>query len=210
MEKIQTLVNAILGAAVVALFVLFFMYRPQSPKASEAPQEAVAQGELLPIAIINTDSILKHYTLAVEASEKLMSRYEESTVKLDTKAKSLQGEVETFQRDVVDFQRKLEANAFLSRERAESEQARLQKKEQQLMAKQQDLENLRQKLSADFMQEQANLTQQLQDSVQAYLREYNADGRYHLVLNDAVLMNKVAGYDITNEVIDALNARYKK
>ena len=60
------------------------------------------------------------------------------------------------------------------------------------------------------MEEQAALTQQLQDSVQAYLREYNADGHYHLVLNDAVLMNKVAGYDITNDVIDALNARYKK
>ena len=208
MNKIQTVVNVILGACVIALFVLVFVNRPKAPKSVQT--EVVAQGELLPIAIINTDSILKHYTLAVESSEKLMSRYEESTVKLDTKAKSLQKEVETFQRDVVDFQRKVEANAFLSRERAESEQARLQKKEQQLMAKQQDLENLRQKLSADFMQEQANLTQQLQDSVQAYLREFNADGRYHLVLNDAVLMNKVAGYDITDDVIEALNARYKK
>lgn len=209
MNKISIIVDSILAAAVVALFILFFTATPGAKK-KPAVQEIQASGELMPIAVINTDSILKHYTLAVEASEKLMSRYEESTVKLDTKAKSLQGEVETFQRDVVDFQRKLEANAFLSRERAESEQARLQKKEQQLMAKQQDLENLRQKLSADFMQEQADLTQQLQDSVQAYLREYNADGRYHLVLNDAVLMNKVAGYDITNEVIDALNARYKK
>ena len=208
MNKIQVLVNGVLGAAVVALFVLFFVNRPKVPKAAQT--EVVAQGELLPIAVINTDSILKHYTLAVESSEKLMSRYEESTVKLDTKAKSLQKEVDTFQRDVLDFQRKVEANAFLSRERAESEQARLQKKEQQLMAKQQDLENLRQKLSADFMQEQAALTQQLQDSVQAYLREFNADGRYHLVLIDAVMMNKVAGYDITDDVIEALNARYKK
>ena len=60
------------------------------------------------------------------------------------------------------------------------------------------------------MNEQAALTQQLQDSVQAYLQEFNADGRYHLVLNDAVLLNKVAGYDITDEVIEALNARYQK
>ena len=207
MNKISIIVESVLAACVVALFVLFFVSRPKSPK---AVQEVQAQGELMPIAVINTDSILKHYTLAVEASDKLMNRYEESTVKLDTKAKSLQKEYETFQRDVMDFQKKIEANAFLSRERAESEQNRLQKKEQQLLAKQQDLENLRQKLSADFMEEQAALTQQLQDSVQAYLREYNADGHYHLVLNDAVLMNKVAGYDITNDVIDALNARYTK
>lgn len=208
MNKITIIVESILAAAVVALFVLFFTVNPHARKVNN--DEIVASGELLPIAIINTDSILKHYTLAEEASDKLMASYEESTVKLDTKAKSLQKEVETFQKDVIDFQRKVEANAFLSRERAESEQRKLQNKEQQLMAKQQDLENLRQKLSADFMNEQAALTQQLQDSVQAYLREFNADGRYHLVLNDAVLMNKVAGYDITNEVIEALNARYQK
>jgi len=208
MNKIAIIVDSILAAGIVALFVLFFTATPGAKK--PVKQEVQAAGELMPIAIINTDSILQHYALAKEATDKLMNRYEESTVKLDTKAKSLQKEVETFQRDVMDFQRKVEANAFLSRERAESEQAKLQNKEQQLMAKQQDLENLRQKLSADFMEEQAALTQQLQDSVQAYLREYNADGRYHLVLNDAVLMNKVAGYDITEEVIEALNARYKK
>lgn len=208
MNKITIIIESILAAAVVALFVLFFTVNPHVKKVNH--DEIVASGELMPIAIINTDSILKHYTLAEEASDKLMARYEESTVKLDTKAKSLQKEVETFQKDVIDFQRKVEANAFLSRERAESEQARLQKKEQQLMAKQQDLENLRQKLSADFMDEQAALTQQLQDSIQAYLREFNADGRYHLVVNDAILLNKVAGYDITDEVIEGLNARYQK
>ena len=131
-------------------------------------------------------------------------------VKLDTKAKAFQKEYETFQQDVLNFQKKVEAGAFLSRERAESEQSRLQKKEQQLMAKQQDLENLRQQLSADFMNQQAALTKQLQDSVQAYLREYNADGHLHVIFNDAVLMNKVAGYDITDEVIEGLNARYQK
>ena len=131
-------------------------------------------------------------------------------VKLDTKAKAFQKEYETFQQDVINFQKKVEAGAFLSRERAESEQARLQKKEQQLMAKQQELENLRQQLSSDFMNQQAALTQQLQDSVQACLRDMNADGHYHLILNDAVLLNKTAGYDITDEVIEALNARYTK
>lgn len=208
MNKISIIVDSVLCAAVVALFVMFFVAMPKSKK--PVNQDVEASGELLPIAVVNTDSILKHYTLAVEASDKLMAQYEESTVKLDTKAKALQKEYETFQRDVMDFQRKVEANAFLSRERAESEQSRLQKKEQQLMSKQQDLENLRQKLSSDFMNEQADLTQQLQDSVQQYLREYNADGHLHLILNEAVLMNKVAGYDITDEVIEGLNARYKK
>ena len=207
MNKISIIVESILAAGVVALFILFFTVNPWAKKTGEAVE---AQGELLPIAIVNTDSILKHYTLAVESTEKLQNQYEESMVKLDTKAKAFQKEYETFQQDVLNFQKKVEAGAFLSRERAESEQARLQKKEQQLMAKQQDLENLRQQLSNDFMTQQAELTQQLQDSLQAYLRDMNADGHYHLILNDAVLLNKTAGYDITDEVIEALNARHAK
>ena len=204
----QTIINACLAICVVALFILVFVFMPRTKK--PAVQEVEAAGELLPIAIINTDSILQNYTLAVEANDRLMSQYEESVLKLDTKAKTLQKEAETFQQDELNFQKKVEIGAFLSRERAESEQAKLQKKEQQLMAKQQDLENLRQKLSNDFMNQQAALTQQLQDSVQAYLRELNSDGHYHLILNDAVVMNKVAGYDITEDVIEALNARYSK
>lgn len=208
MNKVNFIIDSILGAAIVALLVLFLVYLPKGNK--PATNEVVAQGELLPIAVVNTDSILKHYTLAVESSEKLQAQYEESMVKLDGKAKSFQKEYETFQQDVLNFQKKLEANAFLSRERAESEQQRLQKKEQQLLAKQQELENLRQKLSNDFMTQQAELTQQLQDSLQLFLRDYNADGHLHLIINDAVILNKVAGYDVTEDVIEGLNARYRK
>ncbi len=206
MNKIQIIVSSVLAACVVALFVLVFVFQFGGKKAPELVQV----DEVLPIAIVNTDSILKHYTLAVESTEQLMTSYENSTVKLDNQARAFQKEYETFQRDVMDFQRKVEANAFLSRERAESEQKRLQTKEQQLLKKQQDLEALRQKLSSDFMEQQNVLNKQLADSVQQYLREYNADGRFHLIVNDAVVMNKVAGYDITDEVIEGLNARYTK
>ena len=206
MNKIQIIVSSVLAACVVALFVLVFVFQFGGKKAPELVQV----DEVLPIAIVNTDSILKHYTLAVESTEQLMTSYENSTVKLDNQARAFQKEYETFQRDVMDFQRKVEANAFLSRERAESEQKRLQTKEQQLLKKQQDLEALRQKLSNDFMEQQNVLNKQLADSVQQYLREYNADGRFHLIVNDAVVMNKVAGYDITDEVIEGLNARYTK
>ena len=207
MNKIQIIINSVLAAAVVALFVVFFTVNPHAKRVNK--DEVVVDTELLPIAVINTDSILQHYTLAVQATEKLMAQYEESTVQLDSKARAFQKEYETFQKDVADFQRKLEANAFLSRERAESEQRRLQNKEQQLIKKQQDLENLRQKLSADFVEQQQTLNAQLADSIHQFLREYNADGHLHLILNDAVLMNKVAGYDITDEVIEELNKRCK-
>ena len=102
MNKISIIVESILAAGVVALFILFFTVNPWAKKAGEAVE---AQGELLPIAVVNTDSILKHYTLAVESSDKLQAQYEESMVKLDTKAKAFQKEYETFQQDVINFQK---------------------------------------------------------------------------------------------------------
>jgi outer membrane protein len=205
MNKITIIVESILAAAVVALFVLFFTATPQAKKADS--REIIAEGELLPIAIINTDSILKHYTLAVEASEKLMSRYEESTVKLDTKAKSLQGEVETFQRDVVDFQRKLEANAFLSRERAESEQARLQKL-------QQDIDGLQARLSNSLQEEYQKEMNALTDTIRNFAAAYAKEKGYDFVLcKSSGIDNVLYGapqYDVTDEVVKALNKRYAK
>ena len=93
-QLVQNVINSVLVTAVIALFVIFFTVKPGVLK--PATQEVQAAGELMPIAVVNTDSILKHYTLAVEASDKLMTQYEESMVKLDTKAKALQKEAETF------------------------------------------------------------------------------------------------------------------
>jgi len=207
MNKIQTIINAVLAAAVVALFILVFV--PRKPK-TISPEEVLVSGEHMPIAFVNSDSILAHYTFAIEADEKLNTTYEESSLRMDDKARAFQREYETFQREAADFQHKVEAGAFLSQQRAESEQARLQQKQERLLQQQQELETLQAQLRDDFMQQQQDLTAQLQDSVQSFLREYNSDGRYHLIVNDAIVLNKVGGYDITNEVIEGLNARYNK
>lgn len=211
-ETIQNVVNSVLVTAVVALFVLHFTSGSKSEAQTEENNVAEIQpiGDLLPIAVVNTDSIFQHYTLAVESSEQWMSQYENSLVQLDSKATAFQKEYETFQKDVADFQRKVDAGAFLTQERMQSEANKLQTKEQQLMNKQQELENFRQKASADLVANQEALAKQLQDSVQAFLNVYNADGHLHLIVNDAAFLNKVAGYDITEEVIEGLNARYKK
>jgi outer membrane protein len=153
----------------------------------------------MPIAYLNTDSLLVNYIFAQEASEKLMKKQEDARLKLNTKARSLQSEM-------ADFQRKLENNAFLSRERAEKEQQRLVKK-------QQELQELEAKLTEDIMLENQKLNMQLADTLTNFLKEFNADGRYHVILSnnakDNVLM-ATDTYNITNEVIDQLNTRYAK
>jgi outer membrane protein len=197
MNKIQSVVNLVLAAAVIVLFVLHFTSRPAA--AGGGAETAVVQEGNLPLAYLNVDSLLLQYTFAQEAQETLMSKQEDARLKLNTKLRTLQ-------KEMADFQQKYENHAFLSAERAQSEYQRLQKK-------QQDLEELENKLTQDIMLENQKLNLQLADSLTAYLEVFNADGRFHVILSnnakDNILMAN-EGYDITNQVIDGLNARYKK
>ena len=193
MNKIQILINVILVAAIAALFVIF--YSGKTPATSEPL--AAEQTDVMPVAYLNVDSLLMNYTFAQEASDKLMSKQEDARVKMNTKLR-------TFQNEVADFQRKLENNAFMSRERAEKEQQRLAKKEQ-------ELQELEAKLTQDIMIENQKLNQQLADSLNNFLQIFNADGRYHVILSNTAKDNVLMAseqYDITNEVVNGLNARY--
>jgi outer membrane protein len=195
MNKVQILINVVLVAAVVALFVIVL----GGKKKCDTPAVALENTEAMPIAYLNVDSLLVNYTFAQEANEKLMKKQEDARLKLNTKARTLQNEM-------ADFQRKLENNAFLSRERAEKEQ-------QRLLQKQQELQELEAKLTEDIMIENQKLNMQLADTLTNFLKEFNADGRYHVILSnnakDNVLM-AAESYNITNEVINALNTRYGK
>ena len=195
MNKVQIVINVVLVAAVAALFVIVLSGKKQG----ETPTAAVEQSEVLPIAYLNTDSLLVNYVFAQEANEKLMKKQEDARLKLNTKARTLQNEM-------ADFQRKLENNALLSRERAEKEQ-------QRLIKKQQELQELEAKLTEDIMIENQKLNIQLADTLTNFLQEFNADGRYHVILSnsakDNVLM-AAESYNITSEVIKQLNARYGK
>lgn len=194
-NKLQISINCLLGIAVAALFILVF--KLQHPAAApEAPAAAEPNGPL-PVAYVNLDSILQGYTFALEAQDKLMTRQENARMELNQKARTLQNEM-------VDFQKKLENNAFLSRQRAESEQ-------QRILKKQQDLENREAQLTQEILQENQQLQAQLADTILSYLKELNAEGRYQMIFSnnakDNILLS-VEGYDITAEVVSALNARY--
>ena len=101
----QTILNVVLVAAVVALFVM--NYGKDAKKASVAEGEVAAVSAKLPVAYLNIDSLLSNYQFAQEANEKLMTKQEDARLKLNTKLRTLQNEM-------ADFQRKLDNGAFLS------------------------------------------------------------------------------------------------
>ena len=152
----------------------------------------------LTIAYINTDSLLFNYAYAIKLNDDLMSKSETSRANFNQKAR-------VFQQDAMEFQRKVQNNGFLSMDRAQKEQQRLAKVEQ-------DLQELNEKLSNEIAQEQARMSQELHDTLANFLNSY-AEGRYKLILNTSMINNTVLysapGIDITAEVTEQLNQRYK-
>lgn len=154
----------------------------------------------LAIGVINTDSVLEKYQFAIDAKEKMMKKAEDARLSLNTKGQQLQ-------KEMMDFQSKIDNNAFLSRERAEQEASRLQRK-------QGELEQHGAKLESDFMAEQQKLSLQLKDSISKAIAEINHDGRFAMILTTSSLTDNVLyadkSLDITGEVIELLNKRFKK
>lgn len=199
MNKTSIIIDSILGVAVVVLFVLFFTGKNTCHNAAPVAADGAAVAAELPIAYINLDSLLENYVFAIQANDQLMAKQEDARLKLNTRARNLQNKA-------AEFQRKLDNNAFLSRERAESEANKIQQE-------QAELQELEAKLTQEIMLQNQDLNLQLADSLTGFLKEFNADGRYQMILSntgkDNVIMAADA-LDITAEVIDGMNARCKK
>lgn len=153
--------------------------------------------DLLPIAYVNVDSLLQNYNYASDLTERIVKKQE------DYRA-SINQEMNKLRTEAADFQRKLENNAFLTRERAEQENQRLMNKEQELRAN-------AQKKEQELATEQLALNEQLRDTIVSQLTTYNKDKGYQFIfsnsMGDNILLANPA-YDITAELLEILNKSY--
>jgi len=196
MKNVSLIINAILAIAVIILFWLVLGTKSNTTAKQLISGKGTATVGKLPIAYINVDSLLLHYQFAKDANESLTKKQEDSRLTINTRARQLQAEG-------AEFQRKLENNAFLSRERAEQEQLRLQ-------GKQRELQELDGKLSQQLLQIQQKMSEELRDTINKFMKEYNKDNKYEIIIsntsNDNVLY-AAKYYDITAEVTKLLNER---
>jgi outer membrane protein len=110
---------------------------------------------------------------------------------------------QALQAAAANFQQKLQQNAY-TQEQAQAIQAGLQKQNN-------DLQALNQRLSAEFQTETDKYNAALRDSIQHFLKVYNKDKKYSMILSKAGdnLLYADKALDITNEVIAGLNKAYK-
>ncbi len=173
--------------------------QPENIPTRSVSDSTVIQG-MLPIAFVNTDSLLLNYEFAKKEEERLKRKQEDSKLSLTQK-------YSLFEKDAIDFQQKLQKGVYSTQQRAQDEEARL-------MKKQQELKDLELRMGNELMSDQEKISKQLKDTLDLVLKIYNTDKKYQLILSNNAMVNTVLlaedGYDITDDIIKLMNARYLK
>lgn len=181
----------------LAIAVMMVSCNNASSKMDEQPATADSSASGLKIAYVEVDSLMTQYDFAKDYSVTLQKKSNNARNTLTQKGNALQAAVNN-------FQQKLNNNGFTSREQAASQQAAIERQ-------QRDLQELQARLENELASETAKFNEALRDSLQNFLSAYNKDKQFDLILSkagDNILMaNKK--YDITSDVINGLNKRYK-
>jgi len=200
MKHTNTIVNIVLAISIIVLYILHFCGQ-ESCKSSGKVSQSIGTSKIvqMPVAYINIDSLLLNYTYSKDLNEVLIRKRENAQATLTQKARQLDTEMQ-------EFQRKHENNAFLSEQSFKSQQ-------QALVKKQQDLQALEENLTQGLMKEQQKMNEQLRDSIYKFLQTYNKNKKYQMIISNTMndnIMVADPSYNITNEIVEILNKKYKK
>ena len=186
------------GLMALALVLMFTQCADNKSNGSTNNAPAAVSGPAnMKIAYVEIDSLLTKYRFWNDLNEMMTKKEENIRTTLNEKAKDLDSEMR-------EFQRKLENNGFASRERAEQENLRISQK-------QRDLQQLQEKLSNELQAENQKNSLQLRDSINSFLKIYNKDKDYSLIISNTGFDNLLyadPAFNITNEIVEGLNARY--
>ena len=180
----------------LAIAAMMVSCNNQSPKMDNQPAAATS-GDGLKIAFVEVDSLMTQYTFAKDYSVTLQKKSNNARNTLNQKGSALQAAA-------ANFQQKLNNNGFQSREQAASQQAAIERQ-------QRDLQELQARLENELASETAKFNEALRDSLQNFLKLYNKDKHFDLILSkagDNILLAEKR-YDITADVINGLNKYYK-
>jgi outer membrane protein len=198
MKKILLIVNAVLVLAVGGLYVLHFAGNGKATHNNAT--DMVSEGEIAPagsIVYIQIDSLVNNYDM-----------YHDLRSELEVKVKGMDDDLtkrgRSFEREAKDFQEKVQ-KGLITRSQAEELQMKLQQK-------QQDLQQYAEKLRADMEEEEAVMLRRIYEAITSYLKSYNADHNYSLIISTNASTNTIIqghpSLNITKDVLAGLNATY--
>lgn len=140
------------------------------------------------IVYIDLDSLTREYNFA-----------KDNAVLLEKARQELEDAALEAQKVKDNIEYKYSKNMYSSQAQFEQDQTRLQRLAAAYESKLKDAQQL-----------EANYYQTLQDSLSSYLKIYQEEKKYDMILNSSVLMSPNPKYDVTHDVAVGLNNRYKK
>ncbi len=196
MKNPSLILNGILAVAVIYLYVLHFK-GSDTPTSTDNNTTArlSSSGPMPKIAYVNSDTLLANYDFFKEKRSGLEKQAEKLQKEYENRATGLQKEVSTFQRNA--------GQMTMNQARATEED--LRKKQQNLMQYQQNL-------SAQLMEEENKVNEELYQNVSQYLEDFGKDRDFKIVLTytkGSGVLYADDSLDITQQVVAGLNETYK-
>ena len=152
----------------------------------------------LKIGVVSLDSLYKNYEYYVDANKQIEAQLKRNQQTLANKAQQAQ-------KAYASYMEKAQKGLFTSQSQVDAEEKRI-------TAMQQEGAQLEQRYAEEAMKAQTDAQKALHDEVVAQLKAFNADKKYDLILTSVGLegvMYAGEGFDITQEVLDFLNAAYQ-
>lgn len=168
-------------------------------KDAAAPAKARAEkkASVLPnYRYVDLDTILSRYNLAKDYNDEMLRMQNNA----ESQMKQHQNKIQNFATTV---QNKMQNNGYLS-------EASYKQDEQKMANMQNDAQRSMQNLQANLAQAAEQAQKAINDSINAFIKTYNKTRGYDAILFKAATLYINPELDITDEVVEGLNARYNK
>ena len=149
------------------------------------------------IGYVNLDTLTESYHYYSDLKTSLIAKQQKISAELDSRYKGLQLKAANLQKQVQDRM---------------MTPATAQKKQQQLLVSQQKLMDDKQKYEGELMRAEQKMMLDILDSVKNYLKIYNKDNKFNIILANDTLGRTILladkQMDITKPILENLNDRY--
>ncbi len=187
-------------ALIMAIVVLVFQFigekRPQITIPEGDSEVAAQRGD---IVYVRMDTLIMQYDMASDLSSTFQAEAQAVQDDLNKRGRKLESDMKSFENQ---YQKGL-----LTRSNAEQQQ-------NALLKRQQELQNLANQKQLELQEKEFVMNNQIIYAIKTYLEEYNKVRGYAAILTTTDVSNTVivgnVALDITQEVVEGLNAEYIK
>ena len=195
MKYLPTILSVIALALVGVLFYLFAHHTEQL-KTISANEQKKGTPDHFRIAYFDLDTLQANYTFFKDAQTHLKTKENDMNMRLASLSKSYQKKVDAWRQ---------KGNAMTQ---AEAEQA-----QQEYASDQQNFQNQKQQLESELYKTSEDYKSQIRKKVEDFLKKFNSQGQYSFIFAydpGSFMYYKDTVYNITPDLLDGLNAAYKK